>query len=262
MLHALIALDNGQPLSTTATEFGIPRNTLRRHLQNKNKKSKGTNHLGRESLLGPDIEKQLVEYILMLEEKGFGLTPKDVREIAFDYAQEHRLTNKFEVNTKMAGADWWAGFRLRHRRLLSIRKPEGLSLTRASAMNKPAIQKYFVILEKELQRLGLSGKPNCICNCDESGLSLVPDNCKVVGGRGKRNVYQITTGERGVLTTILPCYNAAGFYVPPMVICKWKRLSDGLKANMPAGALISVSDTGYMNKELFQLWLTHFKKNL
>lgn len=47
-----------------------------------------------------------------------------------------------------------------------------------------------------------------------------------------------------------------------MVIYKGKRLSDGLKKDMPTGTLVSMSDTGYMNKDLFQLWLEHFKMNL
>lgn len=50
--------------------------------------------------------------------------------------------------------------------------------------------------------------------------------------------------------------------MPPMVIFKGKRLSDGLKSDMPDGTLVSISDTGYMNKELFQVWLKHFKKHL
>jgi len=129
-------------------------------------------------------------------------------------------------------------------------------------MNRPAIEKYFSILGKELRRLGLTDKPGCIYNCDESGLSLVPDTCNIVGRKGKKNIHQVTSAERGVLTTVLPCYNASGYYMPPMVIFKDKRLSDGLKSNMPDGTLVSISDTGYMNKELFQIWLHHFKKHL
>lgn len=51
-------------------------------------------------------------------------------------------------------------------------------------------------------------------------------------------------------------------YIPPMIIFKGKRLTDGLKNDMPAGTLTALSDTGYMNMDLFQMWLQHFKKNL
>ena len=190
-LRALHALDEGQPLLVCEKNFGVPRNTLRRHWLKTVKKVPGSRHLGRESLLGPVVEADLVQYILMVEERGFGLTPTDVRVLAFDYAESQNIPHKFDKNLKIAGKDWWAGFRLRHRELLSIRKPEGLSISRASAMNRPAIEKYFNVLENEMRRLGLTNKPGCIYNCDESGLSLVPDTCKIVGRKGKKNIYQV-----------------------------------------------------------------------
>lgn len=189
--QALLALEGGQALSTCSKEYNIPRNTLRRHWQKRIKKLPGSNHLGRHSILGPAIEADLVEYILKLEDKGFGLTPTDVRELTFEYAEQNNIAHTFDRNLKIAGRDWWAGFRVRHREMLSIRKPEGLSLSRATSMNRPAVEKYFNILERELRRLGIINKPNCIYNCDESGLSLVPDTCKIVGRKGKKNIYQV-----------------------------------------------------------------------
>ena len=88
-------------------------------------------------------------------------------------------------------------------------------------MNKPAIAKYFHVLkEKEMTKLNVADKPHCIYNCDESGLSLVPDTVNIVGTKRKRNVHQTTSAERGLLTTVVPCYNAADDYVPPMIVYK------------------------------------------
>jgi len=50
--------------------------------------------------------------------------------------------------------------------------------------------------------------------------------------------------------------------VPPMIIYKGKRVTDGLKKNMPDGTEVVMTNTGYMNMDLFQKWLEHFKKNL
>jgi len=41
----------------------------------------GVLKLGRCSLLGAEVEKELVDYIVKLEERGFGLTPKEVTGI-------------------------------------------------------------------------------------------------------------------------------------------------------------------------------------
>jgi len=95
---------------------------------------------------------------------------------------------------------------------------------------------------------------------DESGLHVVPDTCRVVACKVKRNVYQVTSAERGVLTTVLLCYNAAGYYVRPMIMYKGNRVTDGLKTDMPDGTLIAMSDTGYMNMDLFQTWLENVQK--
>lgn len=96
MEQALLALDDGQPLLVCAKNFGVPRNTLHRHWLKRVKKVPGSRHLGRESLLGPVVEAELVQYrpILKVEERGFGLTPTDVRELTFDYAESHNIPNK------------------------------------------------------------------------------------------------------------------------------------------------------------------------
>jgi len=188
MEQAMHALDDGQPLLVCAKNFGVPRNTLHRHWLKNVQKDPGSHHLGCECLLGRAVEADLVQYILKAEERGFGLTPADVRELTFDYAEMHKIPNNFDKKLKMAGKDWWAGFRVRHREMLTIRKHEGLSISRASAMNRPAIEKYFNVLEKEMCRLGVTNKPNFIYNCDESGLSLVLDTCKIVGRKGKENI--------------------------------------------------------------------------
>lgn len=82
MEQALLALDDGQPLLVCAKNFGIPSNTLRRHWLKKLTKVPGSRHLDRESVLGPVVEAELTQYIMKVEERGFGLTPTDVRELA------------------------------------------------------------------------------------------------------------------------------------------------------------------------------------
>lgn len=81
---------------------------------------------------------------------------------------------------------------------------------------------------------------------------------KVVSKKGKRQVSGIASGERGVNTTMVCCCNAAGLYIPPMIIFKRKRFAPELARGAPVGSLIEISDTGYINSELFVKWLKHF----
>jgi len=112
MEQAMCALDDGQPFLVCAKNLGVPRNTVHRHWLNKVTEVPGSRHIGRESLLGPAVEADLVEYILKAKERGFGLTPADVQELAFDYVESHNIPNNFDKKLKMAGKDWWASFRV------------------------------------------------------------------------------------------------------------------------------------------------------
>ena len=62
----------------------------------------------------PDInaeyEAQLVSIIQDMEKKLFGLTTKDVRLLAFDFATQMNIKHRFNTNMKMAGPDWLQGF--------------------------------------------------------------------------------------------------------------------------------------------------------
>ena len=44
-----------------------------------------------------------------------------------------------------------------------------------------------------------------------------------------RNVWHITSGEKGKTHTILTCVSAAGFVLPPFLIYPRKRITESLK---------------------------------
>lgn len=106
MKNAIEELQKGRPLSTVANEFGVPRNTLRRHFQCQLKKEPCERKLGKQTVLGDKAERELVTHILELEDKGFGLTPKDVRQLVFEYGEEKKIQHSFSHEKKMAGEDW------------------------------------------------------------------------------------------------------------------------------------------------------------
>ncbi|XP_045451633.1 uncharacterized protein LOC123660620 [Melitaea cinxia] len=57
---------------------------------------------------------------------------------------------------------------------------------------------------------------------------------------------------------MVACVSAAGQFIPPMIIFKRMRMSDQLKEGAPAGSLVTVSESGHINRELFCQWLEHF----
>jgi hypothetical protein len=104
--------------------------------------------------------------------------------------------------------------------------------------------------------------PERCFNMDETGISAVPAGMtKIVTTKGKRTVCKVTSGEKGQTVTAGCCMSAFGLYVPPALIFSRKRMAADLFSNSPTGALALVTESGFMNSELFPEWLQHFARH-
>lgn len=98
-----------------------------------------------------------------------------------------------------------------------------------------------------------------IYNADETGVGIVTKPGKVFAEIGRRNVYTITAAERGKTHTIMSCVSATGSTLPPLMVCPCKRsVPDKMRAGAVGGTLFEVSNNGWINKEIFLVWLQHF----
>jgi hypothetical protein len=84
----------------------------------------------------------------------------------------------------------------------------------------------------------------------------------VLAPKGKRTVSSTTSGERGQTTTIVVACSASGVYVPPMMIFKRKRNKPELVDHAPAGTIGSCSDSGWIDTDLFLVYLKHFSAHV
>lgn len=238
--------------------FGVPRNTLRDRLKlNYIKPS-----YAKESVLGSDNEKELVRRILSLQKKGFGLSISDVRRIAQQYAIKNNVRNKklFNSESCMAGWDWYHAF-MRRNPELSVRSAQSISYARAECMNRPLINSFFDMYEGALSEADILTKAQSIYNADESGLQLHYKAGKVVAAKGEKSVLQVTNTERGENVTVLACCSASGHYIPPFIVFKGKRLNPAFENDVPPGSVVVMSDSGYINGDLFLKWLQHFNEH-
>ena len=74
--------------------FGVPQATLRRRAEGgKNKLFRGCEKgLGRfQTTFSSETEKELLSHLQLLESRGFGLTPTDVRTLAYQLAEKNGL---------------------------------------------------------------------------------------------------------------------------------------------------------------------------
>lgn len=119
-------------------------------------------------------------------------------------------------------------------------------------MNRPEVNLYFDILLGIMNDHGLRNQPRRIYNIDETGLQLNNKPEKVIATKGKRDVHQLSSAEKGETVTIIACCNAEGKYIPPYVIFKGKRKKPEFEDGLPPGsACIMSPKPAYVSSAIF-----------
>jgi hypothetical protein len=252
MMAAIKLIEDGLGLRVAARQCNVPVETLRRRVVG----AVGVDcKPGPPTVLTPDEEVKLVNYIIDMSDMGFGLTRQDVMRIAYQIVTKSGRPHPFQNGS--AGRSWFESFQCRHPNL-TLRSAQPLSFARAAAGNKEVIADFFAKLGAICARLNLLAKPMQIFNVDETGISVVHKPGKVLTELGRRNVWEVTSAERGKTHTVVTCVSASGFSVPPMLIYPRKRLTERLKNGAFPGTLFACSDNGWINQVLYLEWFRFF----
>lgn len=151
-------------------------------------------------VLPAPLETELVDYLLQASDIYYGLTPNEVRKLAYEISIVNNLPMpKTWTDKKQAGSDWFSGFLQRHSKL-SIRTPEATSLARATSFNKHNVEMFFDNLQKVFNKHKIAQKD--VWNMDETGVTTVQTPNRVVARRGFKQIAAATSAERGSLVTI------------------------------------------------------------
>lgn len=239
-------------LGKAAEAFNIPKTTIFDYLKKKVIKQPRS---GRKPLFTDDQETQLVDYIIKCSKLYYGLTIKKIRQIAYQYAEKNKLPHKFDRVKQLAGKDWYYNFMKRHPSI-SLRTPEATSLNRITAFNETDVKIFYDNLQAIQNKHHI--QPDKIFNVDETGISTVQKNQRIVAVKGQKQVGKATSAERGSTTTVVCAFSAAGQYIPPFFIYKRKRMNPQLLHGSNPNMVGAVSDSGWINESLFVDWLHHF----
>jgi len=243
-------------VNKAARTYSVPKATLLRHIKQVNVHApSGDKSLGRSPDLPRDVENDLVQHILLLEARFYGLTRDSLLRLAYQLAKANGIKTRFNDQQQKAGKEWLPGFLTRHPDI-SLRIPESTSLARAAGFNRQRVGKFFQLLQKIAQEENLTSEK--IFNVDETGFSAVQKPQKVFARRGKHQVGAITSCERGRNVTFVCCVNASGRYIPPLVIYPRKNLKMELTEGAPPGSIFGCQENGWINCDLFRLWFEHF----
>ena len=203
-----------------------------------------------------DQEKELTEFLKMMERRFFGLTIMDFRRLAYQYAERNGIPHSFNKNTEMAGEGFIRNF-LKRNPSLSIRTPEATSAARAAGFNKVVVSDFFTLLDELLKDKKFPASR--IYNCDETGVTTVPNKqSRIISTKGKKQVGSLTSAERGTLITAEICCNAIGNFVPPMLIFPRVRRNPLFEVGVPPESLITCHPSGWMQTDIFIQWFEHF----
>ena len=190
----------------------------------------------------------------MLQEIGFGLARDVVGEIVMDYLN---ITKRLHPFKDWPGYDWWKGS-MKRWPMLTDRKPQHLSRKRAEGANEEIVRRFFERVEALLRETGLlyaTDLAERLWNYNESGLCNAVTGGKVLTKKGSRWVHDTAGGSGRTYTTIHgSCGSASGVPLPPFIVYKGKHLYNAWTKGGPAGAMYSVSGSGWMEKESYESW--------
>lgn len=236
-------------------KYSVPRSTLLDQMKKQDSDITEPKR-GNKPVFNNSQEEELVKLIVNACRNFYGITIPSLRKIAYEFASANGLKNNFDKKVGMAGMDWYYGFMARHP-YIALRKPEATSLSRISAFNAEEVELFFDNLCLLMSKHKF--KTNDIYNVDETGISTVQRNSRILAIRGLKQVGKCTSGERGTLTTVVNACSAAGYYIPPFFIFKRKRMNPLLMKQSNNNMIASVSDSGWISEKLFVDWLHHFK---
>ncbi|KAJ3652979.1 hypothetical protein Zmor_018900 [Zophobas morio] len=136
------------------------------------------------------------KYLLQMVSLFYGYSPKDVRRLAYEYA-------------------------------------EPTSLGRATSFNAQNVIVFFDKLAEVMDKHGFSASD--IWNVDETGVSTVLKPNKIVAAKGKRNIGAMASGERGTNVTVVTAVSAYENTVLPLFVFNRKQFKSHSLNGGPPG---------------------------
>lgn len=252
---------SGRSIRSVAIEIGMNPMTLCRYVKQAQVMGSRDLNIGYRSpqqVFSTDQERVLQNYIIRSANIYFGLSPKDVRVLAYDCALEFGVKMPDQWSReKCAGPDWFSSF-LKRNPSLSIRTPEATSLSRATSFNKANVNRFFTQLKTVIERDCI--KPYDIWNVDETGVTTVQKPSSIVGPKGVKQIGALTSGERGTLVTMCAAVSATGNTIPPMFVFPRVKFYDHFIRDGPMGCIGASHPSGWMTSENFLLFIQHFAK--
>lgn len=259
LIQAHKMVRTGTSIYKASKECNVPWSTLKRYVkENGEDKQIIIKKLGKPYALTSEMEVKFYNFIITMQEIGFGLTVLKIRQLAYKLAEKGGRAHHFNgpEGKNIASKMWW--FRFKSRYGLTLRVAENLSAYRASCANRVLLNDFYEKFKSLSLRLGIFNNASRIWNVDETGLQFIINQSKVVTQIGKKYVYRRQYSEKGETHTLVGCACANGTWIPPMIIFKGVRWNDNLATDCLPNCQVKLSVKGWINSQLFEEWFDFF----
>lgn len=236
--------------SQRPSTVGMSEATLRYPLQQQRTK------LGRYGgTFSADDENDFCDYLKILDEMCFGLTAKQLKRAAYQFAEKHAISHRFNKHSRAAGKDWFCRFIERHPEI-----PLRHSTSKSMTTHRQHVERFNVKMSALMDKYQFP--PQSIYNMDEIGISTVPNHPpNALSFNEKRAVNKISSATKGLHVTTVNAVSATGHFIAPAFVFKRKRMTPELIENTPHGSMGMVSNSHFITDDLFLDWLSHFKNH-
>ena len=252
-------IEHNTSIRKAAQEFGVKVMTLQDAFTRSKAKSDGHTFLMPQEnfnkVFNKNEEAMLCQYAIQVARLFYGMTRKEFRRLAYDYAVACKCSN-IPANwhaTQLANENWYYSFMQRHPNL-TLKSPEGMSIARIASFNKVNVATFFTAYTSAMEKYEFT--PDRIFNVDESSISTVVKPVKVLCESGQPVAAQITR-ERGASMTFVGIINAAGQFLPPVFIIGRKRANDEFLRGTIHGTKAIFHESGWMNGECWLQTIQH-----
>jgi hypothetical protein len=198
----------------------------------------------RKTSLTADEEALLVTAILTAQRANQPMIREDIKYMVKEFIASTKRKTYF---TDGKPGQKWMRFFLRRHPEISLRSPEILEVNRSKQLSTAVLNRFFEeVLLPVVRKDNLLGNPKLWWNIDESGFTGNPKAGKVLCEKGTKTVSQLTPNSAKKMTTVLFGVNAAGDYLPPLIVYKGKYLQSTHCQGGPPGTLYSTTESGWM----------------
>ncbi|KAI4456179.1 hypothetical protein MML48_8g00008219 [Holotrichia oblita] len=144
---AVLVLKNSWSIRQAALEFKVSKSTLARHLKihkaSENEEFQYNARCDINRVFSPEEEEKLANYLKQASQIHYGLTRKQFRILALDFAQVNKKKiPESWITNGLAGKNWYYEFMNRHKDALSLRKPQATSLSRSTSFNRHNVSTF------------------------------------------------------------------------------------------------------------------------